>query len=76
MTSPRCVRGVISAINNSTLHLDWHNYPIFTVGETTARIVSTYLDLKTEGSCAGNGAALAPIILSCKWKTITICYRT
>uniref|UniRef100_A0A1B6I713 Uroporphyrinogen-III synthase n=1 Tax=Homalodisca liturata TaxID=320908 RepID=A0A1B6I713_9HEMI len=66
-TSPRCVRAVMNAIENAeNLDHRWQELQTFAVGETTARLVNENLKLNPEGSCAGNGVTLAPIILSSK----------
>uniref|UniRef100_A0A1B6KYP7 Uroporphyrinogen-III synthase n=1 Tax=Graphocephala atropunctata TaxID=36148 RepID=A0A1B6KYP7_9HEMI len=64
-TSPRCVRAVINAVESAEqLDHRWRELQTYAVGEATARLVTENLKLNPEGSCAGNGFTLAPIILS------------
>ncbi|XP_050437494.1 uroporphyrinogen-III synthase-like [Adelges cooleyi] len=63
LTSPRCVRGVLKCLDNSKLNNNWHNKPIFVVGEATARLVTKELNQKPIGANTGNATALVPIIL-------------
>lgn len=63
-TSPRCVQAVMNAEESTNnLERNWKESLVFSVGETTARLVQDNLHLSSEGSSAGNGKTLAPMIL-------------
>lgn len=66
-TSPRCVKAVFNAVGTAdNLNSKWYEELIFAVGETTARHVKDKLRLDSDGSFAGNGASLAPVIINSK----------
>ncbi|KAK9502165.1 hypothetical protein O3M35_012749 [Rhynocoris fuscipes] len=60
LLSPRCVKAVKLSAADMSL---WKKHRIFVVGEKTAKLVESELDLESEGSSSGNAKALANFIL-------------
>lgn len=65
ITSPRCARGIIKCLADDNLNENWHEKPIFVVGEATSRLVTKELNLEPIGAESGNAMNLIPIILKC-----------
>ncbi|XP_050533136.1 uroporphyrinogen-III synthase [Daktulosphaira vitifoliae] len=62
LTSPRCLRGVMKSLKNDKLDENWHQKPIFVVGETTSRLVVNELNQEPVGAYSGNAMSLIPIL--------------
>lgn len=59
---------MVNAVENvNNLDENWKESLVFAVGETTARLAQDYLNLRSEGSAAGNGKTLAPLIVESKF---------
>lgn len=57
----------VKGSDSGVLDPRWQSLLTFAVGETTARLVRDNLQLSPQGSSAGNGVTLAPIIIGCRY---------